>query len=203
MFVQVIQGRVDDPKAVQAAIDRWVADVSPGAIGWLGSTGGVTDDGRFIAVVRFEDADAARRNGERPEQDQWWKETSALFTDEPQFTDSEDVTVDTPGDPAKATFVQVMRGTGRDPDRAKELMAQNPDAMAAFRPDILGSVSATTDGGTGWTMAIFFTSEADAREGEKKEAPPEMAAQMEELGTLMTSEPVFFDLRDPWMHGPS
>ena len=203
MFVQVIQGRVDDPKAVQAAIDRWVADVSPGAIGWLGSTGGVTDDGRFIAVVRFEDADAARRNSERPEQDQWWKETSALFTEEPQFTDSEDVTVDTPGDPAKATFVQVMRGTGRDPDRAKELMAQNPDAMAAFRPDILGSVSATTDGGTGWTMAIFFTSEADAREGEKKEAPPEMAAQMEELGTLMTSEPVFFDLRDPWMHGPS
>ena len=72
-----------------------------------------------------------------------------------------------------------------------------------WRPDILGSVSATTDGGTGWTMAIFFTSEADAREGEKKEAPPEMAAQMEELGTLMTSEPVFFDLRDPWMHGPS
>jgi hypothetical protein len=203
MFVQVIQGRVDDPKAVQAAIDRWVADVSPGAIGWLGSTGGVTDDGRFIAVVRFEDADAARRNSERPEQDQWWKETSALFTEEPQFTDSEDVTVDTPGDPAKATFVQVMRGTGRDPDRAKELMAQNPDAMAAFRPDILGSVSASTDGGTGWTMAIFFTSEADAREGEKKEAPPEMAAQMEELGTLMTSEPVFFDLRDPWMHGPS
>ena len=148
MFVQVIQGRVEDPKAVQAAIDRWVADVSPGAIGWLGSTGGVTDDGRFIAVIRFQDADTARRNGERPEQDQWWKETSALFTDEPQFTDSEDVTVDTPGDPAKATFVQVMRGTGRDPDRAKELMAQNPDVMAAYRPDILGSVSATTDGGT-------------------------------------------------------
>jgi hypothetical protein len=206
MFVQVIQGRVDDPKVLQAAIEQWIAEVSPGAIGWLGSTGGVTDDGRFIAVIRFQDADTARRNGERPEQDQWWKETSALFTDEPQFTDSEDVTVDGPGDPAKATFVQVMRGTGRDPGRAKQLMAQmsqDPAAMAAFRPDILGSVSATTDGGTGWTMVNYFTSEADAREGEKKEAPPEMAGPMAELGSLMTSEPVFFDLRDPWMHAPS
>jgi hypothetical protein len=199
----VIQGQVADAAALKAAVDRWVSDVSPGAAGWLGSTGGVTDDGRFISLVRFQDAAAARRNSNRPEQDQWWKETSTLFSDEPRFIDSEDVTVDTPGDPAKATFVQFMQGTGRDPDRARELMAQNPDEMAAFRPDMLGSVSVAYDGGTGWTMAMYFTSEADAREGEKKEPPPALRAQMDELGKLMTSEPVFFDLRDPWMHAPA
>jgi hypothetical protein len=203
MFVQVIQGQVEDPAALRRAVDQWYADVAPGADGWLGSTGGVTDDGRFIALVRFADAAAARRNSERAEQDQWWKETSTLFTTEPTFIDTEDVTVDTPGDPGQATFVQVMQGTGRDPDRAKELMAQNPEAMAAFRPELLGSISAAMDDGTRWTMAIYFTSEADARQGEQKEPPAELRAQMEELGSLMTSEPVFFDLRDPWLHAPA
>ena len=56
MFAQVIQGQVGDAAALRGAIDRWVQNVSPGAIGWLGSTGGVTEDGRFIAIVRFESA---------------------------------------------------------------------------------------------------------------------------------------------------
>ena len=40
MFVQVIQGRTSQPEALVEAFDRWKADLSPGAIGWLGSTGG-------------------------------------------------------------------------------------------------------------------------------------------------------------------
>ena len=53
MFVQVIQGQVTDAGKVRAALDRWAAEVAPGAIGWLGSTAGVTGDGRFIALARF------------------------------------------------------------------------------------------------------------------------------------------------------
>ena len=68
MFAQVIQGRTSDAKAFASALDRWMQDLAPGAVGWLGSTGGVTDDGRVIAVVRFESADAAARNSDRPEQ---------------------------------------------------------------------------------------------------------------------------------------
>jgi hypothetical protein len=202
MFVQVIQGRVSDPAALRAAVDRWNAEVAPGASGFLGSTGGVTDDGRFIALVRFQDAAAAARNSSRPEQDQWWKETSQLFTGEATFKDSEDVTVDTPGDPAKATFVQVMQGRGSDPDRARELMDQDSDKWAAFRPEILGSLGVGHEGGA-YTMAMYFTNEADAREGEKKELPPELQAQMEEMGKLSIGEPEFFDIRDPWLHAPS
>ena len=50
-------------------------------------------------------------------------------------------------------------------------MAEQPD-MRALRPDILGSVSVGHEDGK-WTMVIYFTSEAEAREGEAKEMPPE------------------------------
>jgi hypothetical protein len=201
MFVQLIEGKVSDAEQLRRAIDRWYAEVAPGAVGWLGSTGGVTDDGRAIALVRFESADAARRNSERPEQDRWWAETSKLFDGEVTFTDSEDVTVDTPGDPDRAGFVQVMKGRGTDPDRARELMAQDSDKWAEFRPEMIGSVAVGHPGGA-YTMALYFTSEAAAREGERKEPPPELAAQMAEMGKLSIGEPEFFDLKQPWMHSP-
>jgi len=54
MFIQVIQGRVADPAALRAAIDRWGQDLQSGAEGWLGTTDGITDDGRFVATVRFD-----------------------------------------------------------------------------------------------------------------------------------------------------
>ena len=102
---------------------------------------GATDDGTFVAVARFESAEAARRNADRPEQGRWWEETSRLFDGEVTFSDSEDVTVDLQGDPDQAGFVQVMQGRVTDADRAKEVMARIPsDVMAAYRPDVLGSV---------------------------------------------------------------
>lgn len=201
MFVQVIQGQVDDAAQVRAAMDRWVQELAPGASGWLGSTAGVTEDGRFIALARFESEEAARRNSDRPEQDRWWSETSRLFTGEPSFRDSNDVTVDVAGEPDDAGFVQVMQGQGTDPDRARELMSQNSEEWAAFRPDVIGSVAVGHDGGA-YTMAMYFTSEAEAREGERKEPPPELKAQMDEMATLSVGVPVFFDLKQPWLYSP-
>ena len=52
-------------------------------------------------------------------------------------------------------------------------------------------------------MALYFTSEEDAREGESKEPPPEMETMMKELETLSLGEPSYFDLKDPWLHSPS
>jgi hypothetical protein len=201
MFVQVIKGRVADPARVKAALDRWAEELAPGAEGWLGTTGGVTEDGRFIALARFESEEAARRNSDRPEQDRWWSETSRLFDGEPTFQDSSEVDVDTNGDPASATFVQVMQGRTSDPERARRMMAEDSTDWSAFRPDMLGSVAAGHDGGA-YTMVMWFTSEAEAREGEAKEPPPELKAQMDEMGTLSVGEPEFFDLKDPWLYAP-
>ena len=201
MFMQVIKGRAADPARVKAALDRWAEELAPGAEGWLGTTAGVTEDGRFIAAARFESEDAARRNSDRPEQDRWWSETSRLFDGEPSFSDSSEVDVDTNGDPATATFVQVMQGRTSDPERARRMMAEDSTDWSSFRPDMLGSVAAGHDGGA-YTMVMWFTSEAEAREGERKEPPPELKAQMEEMGSLSVGEPEFFDLKDPWMYAP-
>jgi hypothetical protein len=201
MFIQVIRGRVSDPGQVRDALDLWAEQLAIGAQGWLGSTAGVTEDGRFVALARFDSELAARRNSDRPEQHQWWMETSKLFTGEVTFADSSDVTVDVNGDPDAAGFVQVMQGRGSDPERARELMTQNPDEWAAFRPDVIGSV-AVGHGGGGYTMAMYFTSEEAAREGERKEPPPKLKAQMAELNKLSVGEPEFLDLRQPWLYSP-
>jgi hypothetical protein len=197
----VIQGQVSDAEQVRAAFDRWAQQLAPGASGWLGSTAGVTDDRRFIGLARFESEEAARRNSDRPEQDQWWAETSKLFTGEVTFRDSRDVVVDVNGDPDDAGFVQVIQGRSSDPARARELMGQDSSEWAAFRPDIIGSVVAEHDDGA-YTMALYFTSEEAAREGERKEPPPELRAQMEEMDALSVGVPEFFDLKQPWLYSP-
>ena len=201
MFVQEIRGRVADPRPVHAALDAWSRQLAPGATGWLGSTAGVTDDGRFVALARFESEDAARRNEHRPEQSQWWQETSKLFSGEVTFRDSDDVIADLHGDPNNAGFLQVMEGQGTDPERAKELMAQNSDEWAEFRPDVIGSLALGYEGG-GYTMAMYFSSEEEAREGERKEPPPVLQAQMAAMDKLTVGEPEFLDLREPWLYSP-
>lgn len=201
MFVQVIQGQTSDAAQVRAALDRWFQELAPGASGWLGSTAGVTDDGRFIALARFQSEEAARRNSDRPEQDKWWGETSTLFTGETTFLDSPDVLVDLYGDPNDAGFVQVIQGRNSDPKRARELMGQDSSEWAEFRPDIIGSVSADHEDGA-YTVALYFTSEEAAREGERKDPPDALKAEMAEMEALSIGEPVFFDLKEPWLYSP-
>ena len=202
MFAQLIQGRTSDAEAVRTALDRWMRELQPGSIGWLGSTVGVADDGRFVAVARFESAEAAARNSARPEQSRWWDETQRLFDGEVTFADSEDVEVDLIGDPDRAGFVQVMLGRVTDRQRAKELIAQlSTEAMADFRPEILGSVMINYEPDR-WAQVIYFTSEAEAREGERKEVPPELQAVMEQLVALSPEPFDFIDLRQPLLYSP-
>jgi hypothetical protein len=201
MFVQVIQGKVKDPEQAHAALDRWSEELAAGAAGWLGSTAGVTEDGTFLATARFETEDAARANSERPEQDRWWSVASQLFSDEPTFLDSSEVDVDLQGDPDRAGFVQVIQGRTSDPQRARELMNEGPDDCSSFRPDMLGSLSVGHDEGS-YTVVLYFTSEEEAREGERKEPPAELKAQMDEMGKLEVGEPTFLDLKQPWLYSP-
>jgi len=200
MFAQIIRGKVSDSGAVAANLNRWSKELAPGAKGWLGTTAGATDDGQLFIMVRFESAESARANSERPEQDKFWSETSKQFEGEPTFADSTDVTVEEIGDLNSAGFVQVMSGQVTDPDRAKQLMSEMPD-MRALRPDIVGTVSVGHENGK-WTMINYFSSEAEAREGEKKPMPQELSATMEEMQSLAVGEPEFLDLKTPWLDSP-
>lgn len=202
MFVQVIRGQTTDAERVHGALDQWYRELASGATGWLGTTAGVTDDGTFIALVRFESESAARRNSDRPEQDRWWAQTAPLFSGDVTFLDSSEVVVDVVGDPDRADFVQVMQGRASDPARARELMVQDSEKWAAYRPDVLGSVTVQHGDGD-YTVAVHFTSEAEAREGERKEPPPELRAQMDELTALEIGTPDYLDLRQPWHYTPA
>ena len=187
---------------MRAAIDTWIAELSPSADGWLGSTGGVTADGRLIMLARFASEADAMRNSERAQQGDWWAETAKLFDGEPSFDNSAEVDVDLTGDPDTAGFVQVMRGRMSDPERARELMRQDPEVWQQFRPDILGTVTAVQDDGR-YTTAIYFTSEVEAREGENKEVPADLQAAMADMASLFPGDTEYFDLSDPWLHSAS
>ena len=201
MFVQVIQGKVTDRSGVRAAMDRWLSEVAPGSIGWLGSTGGVTEDGRFILFARFSSKDEAMRNSDRPEQSAWWAETSKLFDGEATFKNSIAVDEDLVGDPDNAGFVQFVLGKVSDPDRARQLMRADPQAWAELRPDLLGTVTAVHDGGE-MTTAAYFTSEQDARAGEAKEIPQALKDGMEEINSLTVGEPEYLNVKEPWLDSP-
>ena len=199
MFIQVIQGQVTDRDELKTMIDRWASDVAPTATGWLGTTAGVTAGGAFVALARFESEEAARRNSDRPEQDEWWAQTSKLFDGEVTFRDSIEVEEFLRGGSDDAGFVQVITGQARDVDRIKELNEQYGQ-YAHLRPDLIGGVIALHVDAL-FTQAAYFTSEAEARAAESQEPPEEVKAVMDEENDLISSI-AYIDIDQPWLYSP-
>ncbi len=197
MFVQVIEGRVSDRDGLRRQMDKWMTDLRPGATGFLGSTAGVTEDGKGIAFARFESAAAAQANSERPEQGRWWADTEKCYSGDVTFTDSEETETFLGGGSNDAGFVQIMRGTA-DRDQLHAMDAAFEQVAGSWRPDLIGVFRVWT-GPDGYTDVNYFTSEAAAREGEKKEPPPELADQMAGFDELMAGVE-FIDLKDPWLY---
>jgi hypothetical protein len=197
MFIQVIEGRTNDPEALHRQVERWEREVKPGAIGYLGSTGGCTSSGDCILIARFTDREAAQRNSERPEQTAWWTETEKLFDGAPRFHETTDVDVMAHGQLDDAHFVQVMDGHVADRARADALERESDTALAQARPDLLGAVTAYFEGDEFLEVAYFTTEEA-ARAAESREMPAEMAPQFAEWQQVMKVEH-YRDLDHPWL----
>jgi hypothetical protein len=176
-------------------------DLGPTAKGWLGSTGGVTDDGDLFVLVRFDSEGSARFNSARPEQDKWWSELSKLLDGEATFKDSNNVLVETSGDPDTARFVQVILGQSTDLNRSRQILTENLRGRQSARPDILGSVSVGHEDGK-FTSVLYFTNEEEARKGESQEFPPDVTAVFEEMRSLTVGTPEYLDIRDPWINSP-
>lgn len=196
MFIQVVRGRAKDAAGLRKQIDVWQQELKPGAKGWLGATGGVSTAGEFIAVVRFESPEAARRNSERPEQGAWWAETEK-YIDSPTFLDCDDVSLWKGGGSDDAGFVQVITGRVKNRARLRELDAEMEKSMGDFRPDVIGGTLAFA--GDTVVETVYFTSEKAAREGEARQPPAEAAAQIEEWQGLIENIG-FIDLPEPWLH---
>jgi hypothetical protein len=196
VFIQVIQGRCKDADAIHRQMDRWREELEPDAMGWLGGTYGITDDDEFVGVVRFDSRESAERNSNRPEQSAWWEETERLFDGEVTFHDCDDVTLMLDGGSDDAGFVQVIQGRLSDPERFRHMMEGPMDTLHEARPDIIGGTIAIDADGF-FTQTIAFRTEAEAREGEKKSAPPEAQAEMDEMSKMMT-DVSYHDLHHPW-----
>ena len=198
MYIQVIQGKVADAAGLARCMDRWNEELMPGAVerGFLGSTMGTADDGTFIALARFESADAAQANSDRPEQGEWWAETAKCFDGDVVFMNCDGVQTWLAGGSDDAGFVQIMEGHSSDVGRMHELMSRHDGEVHAARPEIIGGLM--MDAGDGrWVDAIYFTSEDAARQGESMEMPAEMKADMDEAMALSDGEVMFLDLHHP------
>jgi hypothetical protein len=197
MFIQVLQGTVTDPEAIHARFTLWNDQLGPTAEGWLGATEGVTDDGEFIAVVRFLDEAAASRNSSRPEQGAWWSETESLFTGDVTFHDYPNVTTMLDGGSDEAGFVQILQGTYTGDENPAE-MGMDERRLTELRPEILGATLGWNDTGH-FTQTVYFTSLEAARDGEREmAADPGLSADMEEW--LVDVDGLrYLDLEDPRM----
>jgi hypothetical protein len=189
MFIQVIQARTSRADEVRALLQEW-NDTADDSSGLLGGTFGVTDDGEYIGVVRFESKEKAMANSARPETDAMAKRLAELMDSPPTFRDCDDVTVWGDGGSDDAGFVQVIQGKTDNPDQLKATMADDTDDLRDERPDVIGGTFALEGDGS-FTTTVAFTDEASAREGEKNSSPPEA------FQTLM-SDVRYYDLRDPW-----
>jgi hypothetical protein len=198
MFMQVIQGKTKDAAGLRRQLDRWLEQLGSEAAGYLGTTGGVADDGTAVFLARFESEEAARANSDRPEQGEWWAETAKYFDGEVTFRDCADVDTMLAGGSDDAGFVQVMQGRSRDPQRLRALEQSFESQLKELRPDVIGSVRGWD--GDYFTEAIYFTSEAEARKGEAKMAEGS-AGGMEEFESLV-EDVTFIDLKEPWLRSP-
>lgn len=197
MFIQVIHGKTTDPEALHERLDIWDRDLRPGASGYLGSTAGCTPDGSFIAIARFQNRALAERNSARPEQGRWWQETEKLFDGPVTFHDTEDVHVMTHGDMDSARFVQFMDGHVDDHDRAIAIEHDADSMLAELRPELLGTLTAYYDE-DGFTEVAYFTSEQEARHGERT-AMPQHAIDLVQQREQVVHVDRYLDIADPWL----
>jgi hypothetical protein len=196
MFVQVITGKVKDADAFERLGERWETELRPGATGYLGVTEGMTDDGRFVVVARFESAEAAAKNSARPEQGEWYAEMEKVV-DDVTFHDCSRIETLFGGGKDEAGFVQVMQGKVQDLAKADAMFARATDAekvLGSVRPDVIGEVVAIHDDDNGYTDIVYFTSESEARAAEQREMPADAQAMMQEFESALAVDE-YFDLK--------
>jgi hypothetical protein len=202
MFIRVIQGRATNPPGIRRDLGRWQRQLAAGADGWLGSTTGITEDGWSIAAVRFASEAQARRNSDRPEQREWWRDASQHLA-RIAVHDAPKVHIYRNRGADEAGFVQVIQGYSDDIERMASLGRDQEEVLARKAPQILGMTLAEhADWPGDFTQIVYFTSEQDARRFAQEPLAEADKPALERLHSLITNSRCF-DLRDPQMLSPS
>ena len=163
MFIQIIQGRATNPPGIRRDLGRWQRQLAADADGWLGSTTGITEDGWSITVVHFASEAHARRNRDRPEQREWWRDASQHLARVVSH-DAPKVHIYRDGGSDQAGFVQVIQGHSDHLERMASLARDQDEVLAREAPHILGvTVAEHADRPGDFTQILYFTSEQEAR----------------------------------------
>ncbi len=200
MFVWVLEGNVKDPKEVGRQVGRWTTEFGATTAGYLGTTGGVTDDHRCLLFVRWASEEAGNELLMRPEHLAWYEEFQKSFDGEIDFFETGDVTSHLAGGSDAAGFVQAMKASGVDRTRVEAADRQFETIASEMRPDLIGGlrVWAAPDR---FVELNYFSSEQDARLGEQQAPPPEMMEGFEDFMAMM-GDAEFLDFTEPVLHSP-
>ncbi|HVL89316.1 MAG TPA: hypothetical protein VM841_03670 [Actinomycetota bacterium] len=190
MFVQIIRAKVADADGINSA---WQEQRDATAEGFLGATGGITTKGELLIAARFENRELAMKNSASEEQTARWNQLEKMLAGPAEFLESEDVDMPKEGS-GDAGFVQMMRATVKD-RKAYEAIEEKFDQFAGLRPDLIGHMTVWLPGNR-IHIVDWFTTEAEARAGEKKEMPAEMQALFAEWQSLC-SDVEWFDISAP------
>jgi hypothetical protein len=164
MFIQVIEGKTSDPEGFRRVLEE--RRPAEGAIGLLGATTVIAPDGTVVTMARFESEEKAMQNSARPETAAFAEELQKHSDGAPTYHNCTEVDTFLAGGSNDAGFVQIMMGTAVDKKKAQAAEQEATPMLQKLRPDVIGGVTAWD--GDWWCQAIYFTSEAEAREGEKK-----------------------------------
>lgn len=193
MFIQVVQGKVKDANFLRSELRRWRAEVKPKAQGYLGSTSGVTTDGRAIGLFRFETEKDAIANSMRADQVKWWNSASKAFDGKATTHNCKEVDTAFGGGSNWAGFVQVIQGKAKNQEVMRRRLPELESQLRIVRPDILGVVLAWHGGGD-FTQAVYFTSAQAAHERDASSMNDDLRREYE---SFMAAPPSFFDLQPP------
>jgi heme-degrading monooxygenase HmoA len=197
VFVWVLEGKAADPGEVGRQLAHWTGEFGD-TPGYLGATGGVTDDRRFLLLVRWESEEAGNELLLRREQQEWYEAFQESFDGAIEFAETGDVTTHLVGGSDAAGFVQAMKVSGVDRQRVETADREFENLAAQFRPDLIGGVRVWT-AQDGFVEVNYFTSEQDARAGEKQAPPPEVAERFEDFMAMM-KDAEYFDFTEPFLH---
>ena len=160
----------------------------------------MTDDRRFLLFARWESEEAAKALLTQPELQAWYDEFQQSFDGAVEFVETGDVTTQLAGGSDAAGFVQAIKISGVDRQRVEGADGEFENIAPQVRPDLIGGIRAWTTPDA-FVGVNYFTSEQDARAGEKQ-VPPEFAERFEDFMAMM-KDAEYFDFTEPFLHTPS
>ncbi|HYT25739.1 MAG TPA: hypothetical protein VEP73_04555 [Actinomycetota bacterium] len=184
---------------MQAELEHWDGDLGAGAPGWRGLTGGVTDDGELVVILRFDGAGAAVDNDTRPATAVWRTAVERHLAGPARLQRCPIVREIKGGGSDEAGFVRVLQGRVID---ARRLAALQDDVERGLAEEahVLGVTVADHDRGGWFTEVTYFTSERAVRAAERA-MPVAKAVQLGMVRSYMEGLRLY-ELRAPCLASP-